>query len=64
MGPAGDLLHAIGEGISGLVGGSIAAIAAAIGTMVRALQGVLPGPLFSIVLGGVIVLFLVWLFRR
>jgi hypothetical protein len=64
MGPAGDLLHAIGEGISGLVGGSIAAIAAAIGTMVRALQSVLPGPLFPIVVGGVIVLFLVWLFRR
>ena len=64
MGPAGDLLHTIGEGISGLVGGSIAAIAAGIGAMVRALQGVLPGPLFPIVLGGVIVLFLVWLFRR
>lgn len=64
MGPAGDLLHAIGEGISGLVGGSIAAIAAAIGTMVRAFQGVLPGPLFPLVVGGMIVLFLVWFFRR
>lgn len=64
MGPAGDLLHAIGEGISGLVGGSIAAIGTAIGTMVRALQGVLPGPLFPIVLGAAIVLFLAWLFRR
>jgi hypothetical protein len=64
MGPAGDLLHAIGEGISGLVGGSIAAIGAAIGTMVRALQAVLPGPLFPIVVGGLIVLFLVWLFRK
>jgi hypothetical protein len=64
MGPAGDLLHAIGEGISGLVGGSIAVIAAAIGTMVRALQGVLPGPLLPLVVGGVLVLFLVWLFRR
>jgi hypothetical protein len=64
MGPAGDLLHAIGEGISGLVGGSIAAIAAGIAAMVRALQSVLPGPLFPIVVGGVIVLFLVWLFRR
>jgi len=64
MGPAGDLLHAIGEGISGLVGGSIAAIAAGIGTMVRALQAALPGPLFPIVFGGVIVLFLVWFFRK
>jgi hypothetical protein len=64
MGPAGDLLHAIGEGISGLVGGSIAAIAAGIGAMVRALQGALPGPLLPIVVGGLIVLFLVWLFRR
>jgi hypothetical protein len=64
MGPAGDLLHAIGEGISGLVGGSIAAIAAAVGTMVRALQAALPGPLFPIVVGGVIVLFLMWLFRK
>jgi hypothetical protein len=60
----GDLLHAIGEGISGLVGGSIAAIGTAIGTMVRALQGALPGPLLPIVIGGVIVLGLVWLFRR
>jgi hypothetical protein len=64
MGPAGDLLHAIGEGISGLVGGSIAAIAAGIGAMVRALQGVLPGPLLPLVFGCVIVLVLVWLFRR
>jgi hypothetical protein len=64
MGPAGDLLHAIGEGISGLVGGSIAAIAAGIGTMVRALQQALPGPLLPIVIGGVIVLILVWLFRK
>ncbi len=64
MGPAGDLLHAIGEGISGLVGGSIAAIAAAVGTMVHALQMALPGPLFPIVVGGLIVLFLVWLFRK
>jgi hypothetical protein len=64
MGPARDLLHAIGEGISGLVGGSIAAIAAGIGAMVRALQGMLPGPLFLILLGGLVVLFLVWLFRR
>ncbi|HEV2006040.1 MAG TPA: hypothetical protein VGQ85_05435 [Candidatus Limnocylindrales bacterium] len=64
MGPAGDLLHTIGEGISGLVGDSIAVIAAAIGTIVRALQGVLPGPLFPLVVGGVIVLVLVWFFRR
>jgi hypothetical protein len=64
MGPGGDLAKAIGEGISGLVAGSIAAISAGIGTMVGALQTVLPGPLFPIVVGGVIVLIAWWVLRR
>lgn len=62
--PGGDFIRAIGDGISGLVGGSIAAIAAGIGTMIRALQVALPGPLLPIVAGGVIVLFAWWLLRR
>jgi uncharacterized membrane protein YeaQ/YmgE (transglycosylase-associated protein family) len=60
----GDFARTIGEGISGLVGGSVAAIASAIGTIVRTLQTSLPGPLFPLVVGAVIVLFLWWLFRR
>jgi hypothetical protein len=64
MGAGGDLVHSVGEGISGLVAGSIAAVVAGIGTMIRFLQAALPGPLFPIVVGGVVVLFLVWLFRK
>jgi len=62
--PGGDFVHGIADGISGLIGGSIAAIAAGIGTMVRALQAALPGPLFPLVVGGVIVLFVWWLLRK
>lgn len=64
MGPGGDLPRAIGDGISGLVGGSIAAIAAGIGVMVRQLQVWLPGPLFPLVVGGVAILFVWWLWRK
>jgi hypothetical protein len=64
MGPGGDLARAIGEGISGLVAGSIAAIGAGIATMVTALQAALPGPLFPIVIGGAIVLIAWWVLRR
>jgi len=60
----GDFARAIGEGISGLVGGSIAAISGAIGTMVGQLQVWLPGPLFPLVIGGVVVLFVWWLLRK
>ena len=43
-----DFVRAIGEGISGLVGGSIAAISAAFDTLVAQLQVWLPGPLLPI----------------
>lgn len=64
MGPAGDLARSIGEGISGLVAGSISAIGAGVGSMVGALQTALPGPLFPIVVGGAIVLIAWWVLRR
>jgi hypothetical protein len=63
MGSAGDLLRAIGEGISGLVAGSLAAIGSGIGAIVGVLQAALPGPLFPIVIVGGLVLF-VWLVLR
>ena len=59
----GDFVRAIGEGISGLVGGSINALSVAFDTVVGALQGMLPGPLFPIsIVAAVIVLAL--LFKR
>lgn len=60
----GDFARAIGEGISGLVGGSIAALGDGIATMIRQAQVWLPGPLFPIVVGGVAVLFVWWLIRK
>jgi hypothetical protein len=60
----GDFARSIGEGISGLVGGSIAAIGAGVATMVQQLQLWLPGPLFPIVLGCVAVLIVWWLLRK
>ena len=59
----GDFVRAIGEGVSGLVGGSINALSAAFDSVVGTLQQMLPGPLFPIfIIGFVIVLAL--LFRR
>ena len=51
----GDFVRAIGEGISGLVGGSIDALVVAFNTVAASLQAMLPGPLFPIVLVGVVV---------
>jgi hypothetical protein len=59
----GDFVGAIGAGISGLVGGSINALSVAFDSVVGALQGMLPGPLFPIA----IILFIVvlaLLFKR
>jgi hypothetical protein len=64
MTPAGDLLSAVGAGISGLVGGSIAAIGYAVGMIVRSLQLALPGPLLPLALGRIVVLFAWWLLRK
>jgi hypothetical protein len=60
----GDFVDAIGRGIGGLVGGSIEALGRAFDTVVGDLQGMLPGPLFPIVIGGIVVVFLWWLFRK
>jgi hypothetical protein len=60
----GDFVDAIGRGIGGLVGGSIEALGRAFDTVVGDLQGMLPGPLFPIVIGGIAVVFLWWLFRK
>lgn len=59
----GDFVRAIGEGISGLVGGSIDALVVAFHTILGALQGALPGPLFPIAIIGAIVV-LALLFKR
>ena len=59
----GDFVSSIGQGVSGLVGGSIDALATAFNTVVGSLQQMLPGPLFPIfVIGFIVVLAL--LFRR
>lgn len=59
----GDFVRAIGEGISGLVGGSINALSVAFDTVLGALQQMLPGPLFPIAIVGGIILLAV-LFKR
>ncbi len=64
MGPAGDLIRTVGDGISGLVVGAVGAIGSGISTIVNALQTLLPGPLFPIVVIGTIVLFATWLLRK
>jgi hypothetical protein len=60
----GDFLEAIGQGVGGLVGGSIAALGTAFDTVVGTLQQWLPGPLFPIAVVGTAVLTLWWLFKK
>ena len=59
----GDFVRAIGEGISGLVGGSIHALSVAFDSVMNALQVMLPGPWFPITMVGVVIA-LVLLFKR
>lgn len=59
----GDFVRAIGEGVSGLVGGSIDALVGAFNTIVGSMQQMLPGPLFPIFIVGFIVV-LALLFKR
>ena len=59
----GDFVRAIGEGVSGLVGGSIDALVVGFNTIVGSLQQMLPGPLFPIFVVGFIVV-LALLFKR
>jgi type IV secretory pathway VirB2 component (pilin) len=60
----GDFVGSIGQGISGLVGGSIHALSQAFDTIVGSLQQMLPGPLFPIAVVGVVVLTFWWLFKK
>jgi len=59
----GDFATAIGQGIAGLVGGSIDALASAFSSVWGALQQALPGPLLPIVIVAVIIV-LALLFKR
>ena len=59
----GDFAASIGQGIAGLVGGSINALAGAFNSVWAAMQQALPGPLFPIVLIGIVVI-LALLFKR
>ena len=60
----GDFVGAIGRGVGGLVGGSIDALSDAFDTIVGALQGLLPGPLFPITMVAIAVLFFWWLLKK
>jgi type IV secretory pathway VirB2 component (pilin) len=60
----GDFVGSIGQGISGLIGGSIDALSQAFDTIVGSLQQMLPGPLFPIAVVGVVVLTFWWLFKK
>jgi hypothetical protein len=60
----GDFVGAIGDGIAGLVGGSIDAISDGFDTIVGTLQAWLPGPLFPLVLGGSVLLVAWWFFKK
>ena len=62
--PVGDFVGAIGEGVGGLVGGSVDALVAAFNSVVGALQVMLPGPLFPIAVGGVLLFAFWWLFKK
>jgi hypothetical protein len=59
----GDFVRAIGEGVSGLVGGSIHALSVAFDTIIGTWQQALPGIWFPISIVVVIVV-LALLFRR
>ena len=59
----GDFIDAIGQNVSGLVGGSINALSVAFDSTVNALQQMLPGPWFPIAIVVAIVV-LALLFKR
>jgi hypothetical protein len=60
----GDFVRTIGDGVSGLVVGSIHALSVALDTIVGTLQAWLPGALFPAVLIGSGVAVAWWLLRR
>ena len=59
----GDFVDAIGQNVSGLVGGSLHALSAAFDSLIGAWQAALPGPWFPISIVAVIVV-LALLFKR
>jgi hypothetical protein len=59
----GDFVDAIGQNVSGLVGGSLHALSVAFDSVIGAWQAALPGPWFPISIVAVIVV-LALLFRR
>ena len=59
----GDFVGAIGQGVSGLVGGSLNALSVAFDSTVNVLQQMLPGPWFPIAIVVAIVV-LALLFKR
>lgn len=60
----GDFVRAIGEGVGGLVGGSVHAISVAFDTIVGTMQNLLPGPLFPIAVVGLVLVVFWWLFKK
>ncbi len=60
----GDFVRTIGDGVSGLVVGSIHALSVAFDTIVGTLQAWLPGPIFPAVLIGIAAAAAWWLFKR
>lgn len=64
MGGVGDLTHSVADGIAGLIGGAVAALGDAFDAIVATGQGILPGPLFPIVVGGLFLALLLWTFRK
>ena len=60
----GDFVRTIGDGVGGLVGGSIDAVSDAFDTIVGTLQVILPGPLFPAAVIGVVAITAWWLFKK
>ena len=64
MGGVGNLMQTVADGIAGLIGGAVTALAAGFWAVVGQLQAWLPGPLFPLVVGGVFVGLLIWAVRK
>ena len=60
----GDFVNAIGQGVSGLVGGSLHALSIAFDSVVAALSQVLPGFWLPLAAGVVLLAVFWWLFKK
>ena len=60
----GGLIRTVGGGVAGLVGGAIGAIGTGITTIIATGERILPGPLFPIAVGAVVVLVVWWLLKK